>query len=103
MIKILIFYFLWGWVGGFDWFFDFMDCIFNNVHILTKSYLIWEPNFNSYNEWVQSMLEKDPSYEQDLLSKQEYINAKYPNYNEIEDENILNYILAELYEYEDEI
>jgi len=46
------------------------------------------------------MLEKDPSYEHDFLSRQEYINAKYPNYNEIEDEKILDYILAELYEYE---
>lgn len=91
---------LWWFVGGFDWYFDFIDCLFNNIYVLSKTYSVWEPNFNSYNEWVYSMLEKDPSYEYDFLSRQEYINAKYPNYNEIEDEKILEYILAELYEYE---
>lgn len=96
--MLTIFIIIYIWVGGLDWFFDSIECLFNNSNILPNNYSIWEPNLNSYNEWKQSMLEKDPNYDNDFLSKQEYINTKYPNLYEIEDNNVLNYILVELYE-----
>jgi len=105
MIEIILII-LWGLVGGFDWLFDSIENIFTIKQVLLTEYFIWEPDFSSYDNWVKSMLKKDPSYKEDIdffLSRQEYINSKYPNLHEIEDEYILNFIQAELYGYEDEI
>jgi hypothetical protein len=48
------------------------------------------------------MLSQDPSYDIDIdLTRQEYIEGKYPNMNEIVDYEVINYIQAELFGYED--
>jgi len=102
MVEILIII-SWWFIGGFDWINDIIENIFTIKQILLQNYNIWEPNYNSYDLWIQSMLEKDPSYEEGFLSRQEYIDGKYPNLNEIVDDDVIAYIQAELYGYEDEM
>lgn len=102
MIELLTILLWWG-IGGFDWFYDAIENLFTIKSIFIETYVVWEPNYNSYEEWVESMLNKDPSYEEDFLSRQEYVDSKYPNWNEIEDEHAINFILAELYGYENEL
>lgn len=99
IINFIMFFF-----GGLDWIIDSWSCFFAKSDYLFKDdVFIWEPNFNSYNEWVDSMLLQDPSYEIDLdLTRQHYVDAKYPNLNMIEDDDVMNYIQAELFGYEDE-
>ena len=49
------------------------------------------------------MLLQDPTYDINIdLTRQNYVDGKYPNWDEIEDINIVNYILAELYGHEED-
>ena len=98
MTILIILSLIWGVVGGFDWFFDSLDCITNNLNLLFENQSYWEPNFDTYEKWVQSLLEKDPSYDEDFLSKQEYLNSKYPNIDELEYYDVLNIIQFEFEE-----
>ena len=103
MIISLISIILWLMVGGFDWIFDSIECFFvQTEYVFKDDVFIWEPNYNSYHEWVESMLLQDPTYDIDIdLTRQEYIEGKYPNMNEIVDYEVINYIQAELFGYED--
>lgn len=101
--MIILFIIFWLGVGGFDWVTDFMDCIFTNINILYEKQTNWEPNFNSYDEWVNSMLKNDPSYGdgEGWLTREDYIEAKYPNLDEIIDDDLLYFIHLELNGFED--
>ena len=93
----------WGFIGGFDWVIDALECFSRKTeYVFLDDIFIWEPNYNSYHEWVESMLLQDPTYDIDVdLTRLKYVDGKYPRWNEIEDDNAFNYIQAELFGYED--
>lgn len=127
MIILGVLTILWGVVGGFDFVFDTIHCMQNNKDVIeeiinnpqliesvqqdiinnwdTVQQLINEikqpqPDFSSYNAWKQSMLQNINVFEPHEaldLSRQCYVDSKYPNLNEIEDWDILNKAQNELF------
>ena len=93
----------WWFIGGLDWINDILENICVIKPLFPEVYTIWEPNFNSYQEWLESLKEHNPDYEEDYMSKYIYIDSKYPNLHEITDEEIINDIQTELFGYEDEM
>jgi len=80
---------LWGIVGGFDWILDTIQCLNFVEHIIDANHdiqntIISNIDFSSYKKWKESMLFINPDVLQDL-SRQAYIDAKYPNLSEWDD------------------
>ena len=96
IINFIFFFFIYLWIGGFDCSIEFF--IRKSTQIP-----IYELNYDSYSEWLESIIKQNPNYEETFLSRQEYIDGKYPNLNEIVDKKVLYYIQGELSGYEDDI
>jgi len=91
---------LWGIVGGFDWILDTIQCWnfvehfpqlleIKNIVIPVETddiqnTIISNIDFSSYKKWKESMLFINPDVLQDL-SRQAYVDAKYPNLSEWDD------------------
>lgn len=95
---MIIIYILLCWIsGGFDWIIDMYECfLINKEYLFIDNITMWEPDFSSYQNWVNSMLIQDPTYEiTEELTKQNYLEAKYFLFNDLEDSKMLFLIQEE--------